>query len=112
MQRPRVSRYELKSFLTISWNPSGVIHDRLLEKSLKVTLDVYYHLLTLVADKYRSHYNKTAQGCEPLLMQDYARKHTTNQTKNCSSTLNFDVLRHSLYSADMATNGLNFCRSL
>ncbi len=33
VQRPRVSRYGLMAFLFIFWNPSGVLHHRLLETS-------------------------------------------------------------------------------
>ncbi len=37
VQRPRVRRYSLKSFLSIFWNSSGVLHDRLLAASLMLT---------------------------------------------------------------------------
>ncbi len=40
------------------------------------------------------------------------RPHTTNQTKNCSSTLNIDVPRHLPYSPDIATNDSNLSSSL
>ncbi len=45
VQRPRVSRYGLKTFLCIFWNSCGVLHDRLLEMSLRVSPYVNYHKL-------------------------------------------------------------------
>ncbi len=54
----------------------------LLEKSLSKTSDVYYHKVTEVADKYRSHYDETAKRCGPLHLQDNAVKKMTNETKN------------------------------
>ncbi len=44
-----------------------------------------------VAAKDRSHYDKTAKCCGPLLLQDDARKHKTSQTKDCFSSLNSDA---------------------
>ncbi len=38
VQRPRVSRYGLKTFLYILWNSYGVLYDILLEMSLMVTV--------------------------------------------------------------------------
>ncbi len=81
MQRPRVSKYGLKTFLCIFWNSSGVLQNELLETSLKVTPYVKYHTLTKVAYKYCSHYNRTSKNCRSLCLQDNARKHTTNQRR-------------------------------
>ncbi len=51
VQRPRVSRYGLKTLLCISVNSSGVLHDRLPELSLMTTLCVRFHKLTKVTNK-------------------------------------------------------------
>ncbi len=79
--RPRVSWFGLKSFHCIFWNISVVLHDRLLGKDLTVTSDVHYQTLTHVADEYRSHYDKTAKSCGPLLIHSNACKLVTNQAK-------------------------------
>ncbi len=59
VQRPRVSRYALKTLLCIFWNSSGVIHDRVSEMSLMATPYAKYHKLTKVAGNYCSYYDKT-----------------------------------------------------
>ncbi len=41
------------------------------------TSGIYYHKLTHTADKYRSQYDDTAQGCLPLVLQDNAPNHST-----------------------------------
>ncbi len=99
VQRPRVSKYGLKTFLFIFWNSSCVPHERLLEVSLSVTLYVNYHKLSQVANKYCSHYDKTSKNCGPWRLQDNARKHTTKQ---CFSALNCYAHHHSPYSSIMA----------
>ncbi len=112
MHRERVGWYDLKSFLCIFRNSFGVLHDRPLEKGLTATSDAYYNKFTYVSDKYRSHYDKTVTNCGPLLMHDNARKHMTNQTKNCCYTLSFDAHRHPPYSPDMALNAFQLFRPL
>ncbi len=59
VQRPRVSRYGLKTLLRIFWNSSGVLYDRVSDMSLMATAYVMYHKLTKVARNYCSHYDKT-----------------------------------------------------
>ncbi len=45
-----------------------------------------------------------------LLLQDNTRKKTTNETQNCFSTWNFDVVCHTPYSPGMVSNDLYaFC---
>ncbi len=51
VQRPRVSRYNLNTFLCIFWNFSGVLHDKLLEMSLMVIPYVKYRKLIKVANE-------------------------------------------------------------
>ncbi len=64
---PEISRYGLKSFFCIAiWNSPGVLHNRFLEKSLT--------LISTTADKNRSHCEKTAKACGPLLLQDTTRR--------------------------------------
>ncbi len=79
VQRLRVSRHGLKTFLCLFWNPSGVLHDRLLKMSLMVT--PYVNELSQIANKYCSHFDKTLKNCGALRLQDNARKHTANQRK-------------------------------
>ncbi len=79
---PRVNRNGLRPFLYIFWDSSNFLHDRLLEKALAETPAVNCEKLTQVADKYRSHNDKTSKSCGPVLVQDNAHKQTTNQTKN------------------------------
>ncbi len=64
IQRPRVSKYGMKTFLCIFWNSSSVLHDRLKEMSLVVTPYVDNYKLTQVANKYWSHYDKISKNCE------------------------------------------------
>ncbi len=40
------------------------------------TPDIKHDKLTHVADKYRSHYDKTAKSCGPFFLQDDAREYT------------------------------------
>ncbi len=81
VQRPRVSRYGLKTLLRIFWNSSGVLHDRVSEMSLMATPYAKYHKLTKVTRNYCSHYDKTSENCGLLRLEDNARKHTANQSK-------------------------------
>ncbi len=76
VQRPRVSRYGLKTLLCIFWNSSGVLHDRVSDMSLMATPYVKYHKLTKVTNKYCSHYDNTSENCGPLRLEDKARKPT------------------------------------
>ncbi len=103
VQRPRVSRYGLKTFLCSFWNSSGVLHDRLLETSQIVTLDISNQASTQVANKYCSHYDKTSTNSGRQRSQDNARKHTTNQRKPVFFTLNW---------YNMATKDVHSFRSL
>ncbi len=57
----RVNRCGLKSFLCVFWNSSGILYDRLLEKSVTESPNVCNHKLIQIAGKYRSHYDKTAK---------------------------------------------------
>ncbi len=61
VQRPRVSKYGLKTFLCIFWNSSGGLQNWLLETSLMVTPYVNYHKLTKVTNKYCFHFDKTSK---------------------------------------------------
>ncbi len=79
VQRPRVSRYGLKTLLCIFSNSSGVLHDRVSEMSLMATPYVKYHKLTKVSRNNCSHYDKTSENCGPLRFEENARKHTANQ---------------------------------
>ncbi len=54
VQRPRVSRYGLKTILYIFWNSSGVLHDRVSEMSVMATPYAKYHKLTKFARNYCS----------------------------------------------------------
>ncbi len=81
VQRPRVSRYGLKTLLCIFWNSSVVLHDKVSEMCLMATPYATYHKLTKVANKYYSHYDNTSENCGPLRLEDNARKHTANQRK-------------------------------
>ncbi len=81
MQRPRVSRYGMKTLLCIFWNSFGVLHDRVSEMSLMATPYATYHRLTKVARNYCSHYGKTTGNCGPLRLEENAGKHTINQRK-------------------------------
>ncbi len=81
VQRPRISRYGLKTLLCIFWNSSGVLHDRVSEMSLMATPYVKYRNLAKVARNYCSHYDKTLENCGPLRLEENARKHTANQRK-------------------------------
>ncbi len=92
---------------SLFFNYSAVVRKRLLEKGLVKTIDVFYYKLAHVAGKYRSHYDKAATSCVPLLLLDNARRHTTNQAKN-----GFVGLWHSPYSSHMATIDLHFFRFL
>ncbi len=81
VQRPRVSRYVLKTLLCIFWNSSGVLHDRVSEMSPVSTPFAKYHKLTKVDRNYCSHYDKISENCGPLRLEENARKHTANQRK-------------------------------
>ncbi len=63
VQRPRVSRYGLKTLLCIFWNSPGVLHDRVSETSLMETPYAKYHELTKVDSNYCSRYDKTSENC-------------------------------------------------
>ncbi len=70
-QQSKVSTYDLKSFLGIFYNSSGVF---LLETSLTVSSDVHYHTLMQVAREYRFHYDKTEKvvgsySCKTMLVR-------------------------------------------
>ncbi len=78
VQRPKVSRYGLKTLLCIFWNSSGVLHDRVSEMSLMATPYAKYHKLTKVAWNYCSYYDKTSENCGPLRLEENACKHTAN----------------------------------
>ncbi len=81
VQRPRVSRYGLKTLLCILWNSPCVLHDRVSEMSLMATPYAKYHKWAKVARNYCSHYDKTSENCGPLRLEENARKHTANQRK-------------------------------
>ncbi len=81
VQRPRVSRYGLKTFLCIFRNSSDVFHNRLQQMSLVTTPYVKHHKLTKGANKYCSLYDNTSENCGPLRLGGNARKHTANQIK-------------------------------
>ncbi len=79
VKRPRV---RLKSFPCTFWNSSGVFQDMLLEINVRVTTTtIYSRELTQVADKYRSHYDKTTENCGFLFLQYDAHKDNKIQTK-------------------------------
>ncbi len=61
---------------------------------------------------YRHQYDKTTKSCDHLLLQENARSHTANQIKNWSSSLNFDVPRHPVYSPDKTLNALHLLQFL
>ncbi len=81
VQRPRVSRYGLKTLLCTFRNSSDVFHNRLKEMSLMATPYVKYHKLSKGANKYCSQYDKTSENCLPSRLEDNARKPTANQRK-------------------------------
>ncbi len=99
-----MSWYDLKSFLCICRNSSGVLQHRPLEKALTVTSVAFYHKLTHFADKYRPYYDKTAKSCGAFFLQENVCKHTKSGTRKCFSTLNCNVFHHLQYSPAMATN--------
>ncbi len=49
---------------------------------------------------------------EPILLSNNVRPHTTNQPKTFLSTVNFNILRHPLYSPDTASNNFHLFRSV
>ncbi len=73
-----------------------------------VTSDVYFPQLTQIADTYRPQYGTTVHLCGPILGPINARLQTINQKE----TLNFDVLRHSLFNPNIAISGFHLFRSL
>ncbi len=81
VQRPRVSRYGLKTPLYIFRNSSGVLHDRLSEVNLMATPYVKYHKFTKGANNHCSHYDKTSENCGSLRLEDNGREHTANLRK-------------------------------
>ncbi len=73
----------LKSIQGMVWSSHGVIHCERLET---VTCDVHYRQKKAQVDnKNRSHYHGTAKKVWSYM---------TNRTKNCLSTLNFNILHH------------------
>ncbi len=54
VQRPRVSRYDLKTLLCIFWNSPGVLHDKVSEMGLMAISYAKYHKLTKFARNYCS----------------------------------------------------------
>ncbi len=81
VQRPRVSRYGLKTLLCILWNSPGVLHDRVSEMGLMATPYAKYHKLNKIARNCCSHHDKTWENCGPLRLEENARKQTANQRK-------------------------------
>ncbi len=67
LQRPRVSRYGMKTLLCILLVFSDVLHDRVSEIILMATPYALYHKLTKVARNYCSHYDNASENCGPLL---------------------------------------------
>ncbi len=53
VQRPRVSRYGLKTLLCVFWNTSGVLQDRLSEMNLMATPYTKYHKVTKLDKVYK-----------------------------------------------------------
>ncbi len=81
VQRPRVSRYGLKTLLCIFWNSSGVLLDRVSEMTLMATPYARNHKLTSVVRNYCTHCDKTSENCGALRLEENARKHTKNKRK-------------------------------
>ncbi len=65
VQRPRVSRYGLKTLLCIFCNSSGVLQDGVSEMSQMATAYAKYHKLTKIPRNYCSHYGKTSENSGP-----------------------------------------------
>ncbi len=78
VQRPRVSRYGLKTLLSIFWNSSGVLHERVSEMGPMATPYAKYHKLTKVARNYCSHHDEASENCGPLRLEENARNHMAN----------------------------------
>ncbi len=94
------------SFSAFSGIPPVFFALRRLEKGEMLTSDVYFPQLTQIGDTYRPQYGTTVQMCGPILRPNNASLQTINQKE----TLNFDVLRHSLFNPNMALSGLHlFC---
>ncbi len=78
VQRPRVSRYGLKTLLCIFWNSPGVLHGTVWEMSLMATPYAKYHKLTSVARSSCSLCDSTSENCGSVRLEENARKHTAN----------------------------------
>ncbi len=105
VQRPRVSRYGLKTLICIFWNSSAVLYDRVSEMSLMATPYAKYHRLTTVA----------RQDIGKLWAFTFGRKCSyahVKSKKNYFSTLTCYACCHSPYSSNTATNDLHSFRSL
>ncbi len=108
VQRPRVSRYGLKTFVCISWNSSGVLHGRLLEMSLMLITTNCLKLLTNMVPTVTRHRKIAGVNvCKTLLV-------STRQIKEKTAILHWIVTLSAThpYSSNMASNDVHLFHSL
>ncbi len=112
VQRPRVSKWSLKTILCIFWNYYGVLHDRLLEMGLMVTHKVNYHKWTPVANKVLFSLRENIEISWASAFARHCSYANDTSKKNWSSTWNCYAYRHSLYSSSIASNDAHLFHSL
>ncbi len=75
VQRPKVSRFDLKHLICILWNSSGILHYRPLEKDRTVASDMNCCQLIQVVAVFRFNNGRTTKRCS-------ARPSASNRSKH------------------------------
>lgn len=105
----RTERATGKIMLTIFWDMQGIVHREYLPKGMTVNSDRYVDTLRKLKrriQRIRPNNNRF------ILQHDNARPHTSGQTRQSISSLNFDVVPHPPYSPDLAPSDFYLFRHL
>ena len=109
---PKPNLHPKKILLTVWRCCKGVIHYSLLQPGQTVTAESYCRDLELMHQKLQTFWPALSNRKGFILIQDNARPHTSQVTRQKLTQLNIEVLPHPPYSPDLSPTDYHFFRAL
>lgn len=109
---PKPDLHPKKVMITVWWCCKGVIHYSFLQPGQPVTAESYCCDLEQMYRKLQKLWPAVVNRGGPILLQDNARPHTSQITRQKLTHLGIEVLPHPAYSPDLSPTDYHFFRAL
>ena len=111
-QTPKVKMTPKKILLCVWWTCKGIVHYEYLNVGQTLTAALYVKQLQRVHDKLKEKQPGLVNRQQVMFLQDNARPHIANITKNKIIELGWELLPHPAYSPDVSPSDYHLFLSL